>query len=122
MRPTFISQSRELLFNLRRIQTHKQSASGEVASGLRVTRPSDSPSDAAGIVRTHNELARIHHFRDNLGGVRTELRTVDGTLSEVGNVLNRALTLATQAADTTQTPQARAAIRTELVTTQPKPR
>ncbi len=114
MRTTFISQSRELLFNLRNIQTRKQSASGEVASGLRVTRPSDSPSDAAGVVRTQTELARIRHFRDNLGGVQAELRTVDGTLAEVGNVLNRALTLATQVANTTQTPQARDAIRTEL--------
>jgi flagellar hook-associated protein 3 FlgL len=114
MRPTFISHSRELLFNLRTIQNRRQSASEEVASGLRVTRPSDSPSDAAGIVRTHTELARVRQFRDNVGGVQAELRTVDGTLSEVGNVLNRALTLATQAANTTQTPQARAAIRTEL--------
>jgi flagellar hook-associated protein 3 FlgL len=114
MRPTFISQSRELLFNLRTTQTRKQRASGEITSGLRVTKPSDSPSDAAGIVRTHSELARIRQFRENLGGVQAEVRTIDGTLSEAGNVLNRALILATQAANTTQTPQARAAIRTEL--------
>ena len=114
MRVTFLSQNRELLFNLRQTQLRKQVAGKEISSGLRVAKPSDSPADAAGVVRTRADLARIGQFRQNLEGVQAELRAVDGALSEAGLLLTRATALATQAASTTQSAQSRDAIRTEL--------
>lgn len=59
MRVTFLSQGRDILFNLRRAQTRKQTATQEISSGLRLNKPSDSPADASGVVRTRNDLSAI---------------------------------------------------------------
>ena len=102
MRTTFLSQGRQTLINLQLAQARKQRATQQVSSGLRVTRPSDSPNDAAGIVRTRTDLRVIEQFKLNLEQVRAELRAVDGALSQAGDVLNRAATLAAQAASDAQ--------------------
>ena len=102
MRVTFLSQGRQTIANLQAVQARKLRATREVSSGLRVTRPSDSPADAAGIVRTRTDLREIEQFRSNLELVRAELRSVDGALSQAGDVLNRAAVLAAQAANDAQ--------------------
>lgn len=114
MRVTFLTQSRELLFHLRQTQARKAQASIEIASGLRVTKPSDSPSDAAGVVRATSELNRLAQFSDNLGATQSELRIVDGVLSEASLVITRALSLATQAANTLNGPESLGLIRQDL--------
>ncbi len=63
MRVSFLTQGRELLFHLRQTQARKTQASIEIASGLRVTKPSDSPSDASGVVRATSELNKLAQFR-----------------------------------------------------------
>ena len=59
MRTTFLSQGRQTLINLQLAQARKQRATQQVASGLRVTKPSDSPNDAASVVRTRTDLRVI---------------------------------------------------------------
>ena len=102
MRTTFLSQGRQTLINLQLAQARKQRATQQVSSGLRVTKPSDSPNDAAGIVKTRTDLRLIEQFKLNLEQVRAELRAVDGALSQAGDVLSRAATLAAQAASDAQ--------------------
>lgn len=114
MRTSFLSQGRETLLNLRIATARRTSASNQISSGLRVRRPSDGPSDAPGIVRTRSELASIGKFERNLGSVQAELRAVDGTLFNAVNVLQRALQLATQGANGTQTAESRALISKEV--------
>ena len=84
MRTTLFTQTRDLLLQLRSTQARRATASLQVASGLRVNKPSDSPADAAGIVRTKSELARLNQFRVNLETAQAELRSVDGALSGAG--------------------------------------
>ena len=62
MRTTFLSESRQLLFNLRQSQERRHDANVQLASGLRVTKPSDLPSDAAAVVRTSTDLKVLHSF------------------------------------------------------------
>jgi flagellin-like hook-associated protein FlgL len=69
MRTTPISTSRTTILNIRSAAAKISKATQEVSSGLRVTKPSDDPSDAAGIVRTRAELAAIARFRENLESV-----------------------------------------------------
>ena len=102
MRTTFLSQGRQTLANLQLAQARKARATQQVSSGLRVTRPSDSPNDAAGVVRTRTDLRVIEQFRLNMEQVQAELKAVDGALSQAGDVLNRAATLAAQAANDAQ--------------------
>ena len=102
MRTTFLSQGRQTLTNLQFAQAQKARATQQISSGLRVTKPSDSPNDAAGVVRTRTDLRVIEQFKLNLQQVQSELKAVDGALSQAGDVLNRAATLAAQAASDAQ--------------------
>ena len=56
MRTTVLSEGRQVLFNLRQSQERRHDANVELSSGLRVTKPSDSPSNAAAVVRTSTDL------------------------------------------------------------------
>jgi len=85
-----------------------------VSSGLRVTKPSDDPSDAAGIVRTRAELATIARFRENLESVRTELRAVDGSIFQATAALDRAAQLAAKGASDTSDATDRELIAAEV--------
>ncbi len=114
MRSTLISRQRELLLNLRNAQTQRATANNEIASGYRVRRPSDDPSDAAGVVRTRTQLAGIKQFNSNLHAVEAELRAVDGALFDAVNALQRGAQLASQGANSTNTPESRANIAKEV--------
>ena len=114
MRTTFLSESRQVLFNLRRSQERRHDANVELSSGLRVTKPSDSPSDAAAVVRTSTDLKVLDQFRTNLDQVQAELRAVDGSLFHAVTVVTRALSLATQGASDTQDATGRAIIASEI--------
>jgi flagellar hook-associated protein 3 FlgL len=114
VRTTFLSQGRDLLFQLRASQQRSAEAGFQLASGLRVTKPSDSPTDAAGVVRTTSEIARLSQFRDNLESAQAELQAVDGSLARAGDAVNRALTLASQATSIAGNEVTRTQIRNDL--------
>ena len=113
MRTTLLGQSRTTLLNLREASARISRASQQLSTGLRVTRPSDGPSDAAAIVRTRSELASIERFRGNLDDVRSELRVVDGAMFDGVAALQRAAQLASQGASDTTDQQDRAALAGE---------
>lgn len=114
MRTTPLSTSRTTMLNIRSAAARIAKASQEVSSGLRVTKPSDDPSDAAGIVRTRAELATIKRFRENLEAMRTELRAVDGTIFQATAALDRAAQLAAMGASDTSDAADREMIAAEV--------
>jgi flagellin-like hook-associated protein FlgL len=114
MRTTFLMQGRDTLRNLRASAALRRRAELELSSGIRTSKPSDSPVDAAGIVRTHSAIASTQQFRGNLQTLQSELQAVDGTLFEAVNALQRGLTLATQGAGGTQDAHGRELIAVEL--------
>jgi len=114
MRTTLLQAARQTLFNLRQAQARKAEATLQVSSGRRVSKPSDSPADAADVVRSLSALDRLEQFRFNLQSVRSELQAVDGALAQTANALTRALTLAAQAASDTQNADTRALIQEEI--------
>lgn len=114
MRTTPLSTSRTTILNLRSAAARIAKASQEVSSGRRVTKPSDDPSDAAGIVRTRAELASIARFRENLESVRTELRAVDGSIFQATAALDRAAQLAAKGASDTNDSAEREMIAAEV--------
>lgn len=114
MRTPALTQSRLTLLDIRAAAARRADATSRISSGIRVSKPSDSPTDAAGIVRTSSELARIERFQGDLETTRAELRATDGALSDSINVLQRALVLATQASNTTLDSGTRAKIGEEI--------
>lgn len=114
MRTTLLSRQRDLLANLRNSQQQRSQANNEISSGYRVRKPSDSPSDAAGVVRSRNQIAGIAQFKSNLSSVEAELRAVDGALFEAVNALQRGAQVASQGASGTQSAESRANIAKEV--------
>lgn len=114
MRTTLQTLNREALLHMRNAAERKAEAASKVSSGVEVEAPSDSPVDAAGIVRARSELNRVAQLTANLETTRAELRAVDGALFQTHNALTRALELATQAANSTQTAQSRELIGEEV--------
>ena len=114
MRTTLLSQGRETSLNLRAAAARRDVATRQVSSGLRVSRPSDSPGDAASVVRTHSDIAKVEQLQRNLGSAKAELRAVDGALFDAVNVLHRALTLGTQGASDTTDATARGTLGAEV--------
>ena len=114
MRTTLLSENRQTLFNLRNTQARIAEATIQISSGLRVSKPSDSPADAAGVVRTRSELASLAQFRANFESVQAELRAVDGALAHAADAVTRALTLAAQASSIAGNAETRDLIRLDL--------
>ncbi|MEZ5363023.1 MAG: hypothetical protein R2748_11960 [Bryobacterales bacterium] len=85
-----------------------------MSSGVRTSKPSDSPIDAAGIIRTRSNIASTARLRENLETAQSELRAVDGTLFEAVSALQRGLTLGTQGANATADSDNRQMIAIEI--------
>lgn len=114
MRTTPLNTARSTLLSIRSASARIAKATQEVSSGVRVTKPSDGPSDAAGIVRTRAELASIARFRENIESVRTELRAVDGSIFQATAALDRAAQLAAKGASDTSDASDRQVIAQEV--------
>ena len=114
LRTTTLTQTQSILEHLRESNARHQQVVDKIASGVRVNRPSDSPIDAASIVRLNSALEGLGQFRENLESVQSELQSVDGSLFAAIDVLNRAATLAAQASNGTQEPATLTAIKGEV--------
>ncbi len=89
------------LASLRVFERRLTDAQAQVSSGLRVSKPSDSPRDATAILRLRADLEWTAQSRSNLGRVQTELETADKVLEQAGQVMDDLLAIATDGASTT---------------------
>ena len=114
MRATLASLGRDTTLSLGAAAARRDAATRQLSSGLRVTRPSDSPGEAAGVVRVNSDISKVAQLQRNLGNAQSELRTVDGALFDAVDVLHRALTLGTTGATDTQDAAGRKTISVEV--------
>jgi flagellar hook-associated protein 3 FlgL len=113
-RTTLTMPNRQSLANLENIRVRRQRATNEISTGLRVRKASDSPIEAGGIIRTQSALESLVQFRSSLQTVGDQLRAADGALNQAIDLLIRANSLASQAANFNQTAETRAGIATEI--------
>jgi len=114
MRVTFLTPGRQTIADLRQVGERRVRAGSQISSGLRVSRPSDDPADAAGVVRTEAELKQIGQLTRNLQSVEAELHNADTALNQTGDLLTRALALASSAATDTVDDAGRKIIQVEV--------
>ncbi|MEX2303612.1 MAG: hypothetical protein WD733_21900 [Bryobacterales bacterium] len=114
MRVTFLTPGRQTIADLRQVGERRVEAANQISSGLRVTRPSDDPAGAAGVVRTQAEIKRLEQLKRNLEAVDAELRNADTALDQTGDLLTRALALASTAATDTLDDAGRGIIKVEI--------
>ncbi len=81
----------------------------EASTGLRVTRPSDDPVAAAGVMRSSSGLRALEQYRRNLEGAGSRLELEDSVMDQLGEALIRAKELAMSEAGATATGTTRGA-------------
>ena len=117
------AQSQLFLSEIDRAQQRVADAQQQITSGKRVTQASDNPDVVSDLLRLRSALERNTQIRTNLGMAQSAASVADSTLTNTIQVLDRALTLAVQAANGTQTAAGRLsfvdevqALEEELVT------
>ena len=75
----------------------------QLASGQRVSVPSDDPAAAAANLQSLAESANVDRYTKNGDAVLSQAQMADSALSNVVNELNQAITLGTQGADGSMT-------------------
>jgi flagellar hook-associated protein 3 FlgL len=86
----------------------------QLASGQRVSVPSDDPGATVANLQSLAESANVDRYTKNGDAVVSQAQMADSTLSNVVNELNQAITLGTQGADGSMTSENRAAIATQV--------
>jgi flagellar hook-associated protein 3 FlgL len=110
-----LDSSAELfLSSLERVHRRMERAQREVSSGQRIQEPADAPDEIDGLLQLRAVRDRNTQIRSNLDRAIAETRTADTTLGSAATLLDRALTLAAEGVNITQTPDTRRAMAGEV--------
>ena len=100
MLPAVKGPSEQFLTDLDRIQSAMNTVQRQLSSGLRVGQASDDPSAVPSILNTQSEIAQNNQAQTTLNQVGTELKSGDSSLQQAVALLDKAITLASQAGST----------------------
>ncbi|MNO47158.1 Flagellar hook-associated protein 3 [compost metagenome] len=114
MRVTGSMQNIQLLRNLRNINTSMTQGQQQLATGQRISKPSDDPVGLTYQMRYDTDLARSDEFLMNAQTGTEILKTMDSLMQQASDVLKRARTLTLQAANGTLDAQQRGTISSEI--------
>ncbi|GIO86567.1 flagellar hook-associated protein FlgL [Paenibacillus faecis] len=114
MRVTGMMQNIQLLKNLRNINTSMTTGQQQLATGQKISKPSDDPIGTGYQMRYDTDLARSEEFLTNAQTGTEILKTMDSLLQQASDVLKRARTLALQGANGTMDLQQRQTISSEI--------
>lgn len=114
MRVTGMMQNIQLLKNLRDINTSMTTGQQQLATGQKISRPSDDPIGTGYQMRYDTDLARSEEFLTNAKTGSEILKTMDSLLQQANDVLKRARTLTMQAANGTYALEQRQTISAEI--------
>ena len=95
-------------------QQRASMAEQQLATGKRITHPSDDPAGAGAVIQINNSQAIIQQFISNANDANTRLTTADTALNSYQQILDRASSLLTQGASTTTTAEARQSLADEI--------
>jgi flagellar hook-associated protein 3 FlgL len=114
MRVTFGTGTTIAMSDLERAAEQLVQAQRQVASGKRVTTPSDDPSAAAAAVRARAEIATIDQYVKTADSATSRIRVIDTVLSDMISTLTTAQATATAARGSVQTAAQREATAKSL--------
>ncbi len=102
------------LDNLRGLNSRLERAQQQVASGRRVSTPSDAPDSIVSLVSAKADLSRLAQIQANLSRFRTEVDGAEGVLQQAVKLFDRVRTLGMTGASSIQTAVTRQGIADEL--------
>ncbi len=101
---------RYILDNHEKMQTAQQ----QVATGKRISKPSDDPVGATQVIRMTESLQKLEQFQRNNTLLQNNLQQEEAVMSNITQAANRARQLVVQAGNGINTAQDRRAISIEL--------
>ena len=101
MRTTTLDTNRSMLNYISARESEYNSLSEEASSGVKVSKPSDDPSATRSILNINTQLSQLQTYIDNMTSSKQELTTLDDTLSNTYDLVQKANDLAIQAANGT---------------------
>lgn len=113
MTPFISGASQQYLTDLANTQAQMQKAQAQVSSGYRLQEASDDPAAIADIYQLQASLARNQQVQTNLGNVQSGLSAADTALQSAVSQVQTAITLATEGASSTTTPEQMANLATQ---------
>ncbi len=105
---------RTAIFNINAQRERLATTEEQVASGLRINRPSDDPSGAAQAARLRAEDAAVNQYQRNVDAGSARLVTIEGALDDSLDLIQRARELAVQGATDTQDAASREILAIEV--------
>ena len=100
--------------HLVRAQARLFTATGRVASGLRLEKPSDAPADMAQLRSVDASLARLRSGEVGASRAELQLRGSEAVLGDIGSLLARAREITITGADGSQSAAGRDAMAVEV--------
>jgi flagellar hook-associated protein 3 FlgL len=114
MLPPLKGTTQIYLADLNRVQTTMDVAQRQVSSGLRVGSASDDPGAVGTILQLQADISANRQTQGNFDQATSELNSADSGLQSAIQMMDRAVSLATQATGATKTAQERSAIAAEV--------
>ena len=102
------------LADLADINRRLDRAQRQVASGLRLTQPSDDPDQVSNLLELRMRREQATATKTNLGRIRAEADTAEQALQSAVERVDRALVLGAEGAGVTQTAETRRSIAEEV--------
>jgi flagellar hook-associated protein 3 FlgL len=99
IRITNMMQNNTLIRNLNRQQVSFDETQNQLATGLKIRRPSDDPSVATNQMFFRSRINELNQFEENITDGYQRLKHVDGVLDRMGDIFQRVRVLAVQAAN-----------------------
>ena len=92
----------DMLTAISQAQKSEEVAVQELASGKKVTTPSDDPVAAAAMVQNNDETERTDQYQQNISTVTSMLQTADSALSSIVTQVTNAIGLGVEGANGTE--------------------
>ncbi|MEZ5352537.1 MAG: flagellin [Bryobacteraceae bacterium] len=108
------SQSERFLNDLAQVSRRLERAQREVSTGKRINTISDAPDEVGHLLSLRSELASVEQVQTNLGRVKAEIGTAEGTLSSAVDILERIQSLTVEGASDITSDQSRAILADEV--------
>ncbi len=106
------------LANVSRIEGRIADANSQISSGKKINVPSDAPDQIDTLLQLRADLQHNSQIQSNLTLANTDATAADNALSSAATLMDRAVQLATEAANTTATADTRASIAQEVAAIQ----
>ncbi|MBZ5596260.1 MAG: hypothetical protein LAP39_28780 [Acidobacteriia bacterium] len=114
MLPTVSPSAQIFLADIANVQSEINTAESQVSSGLKISKPSDSPEQLEALMRIRADLDRNTQVTSNLSVIKSETDPAEKALETATQLMDRAVSLASQGDNTTQSAATRQALAQQV--------